>query len=74
MPVEYVVDCELMPLTLDGRRLVLPYGTAEHVHERLIRCEGCDYLQEGSSYCKLWHKSGLGGRHFCSYASPKATQ
>ena len=74
MSAEYVVDCELMPLTMDGRRLVLPYGTAGHVHERLIRCRDCDYLLRGTHHCRLWHKDGLGGSHFCSYASPKASQ
>lgn len=70
MMLEYIVDCELRPLFLDGRQLVAPYTTAHHVHEQIIRCKEGHFGSTGG-YCKLWHKYGLGGSHFCSYGTPK---
>lgn len=35
----------------------------------VTRCKDCDYCN--GNYCNLWHKYGLGGDHFCSYASKR---
>lgn len=69
--LEYIVDCELRPLFLDGRQLVAPYTTAHHVHERLIRCKDCRY-GTSNDYCMYWRNFGFGGNHFCSYGKPRA--
>ncbi len=44
--LEYVVDCELRPLKLDGVQLVAPHTTAHHVHEKIIRCRDCGHCHE----------------------------
>ena len=52
---EYVVDCEHVPYG-DGMTLVLPISVNGHVHERLIRCQDCDYCsQTQPHYCRSWH-------------------
>ena len=73
--LEYIVDCELRPLELDGRQLVAPYTTARHVHERLIRCRDCDWCHKTGTtlVCKQrtehYFRTHLQG--FCDRARPK---
>lgn len=74
--LEYVVDCELRLLRLDGRQLVAPYVTARHVHERIVRCRDCAHCDVMGG---AWFVCCLRGEHrfrveaegFCSSGVPR---
>ena len=74
--LEYIVDCELRPIRLDGRRLVAPYTTASHVHEQIIRCRDCDLCKQRGTMlvCELReeHHFRTHAMGFCDRAKPKA--
>lgn len=68
---EYIVDCEHVPYG-KGMVMVLPVSISSHVHERLIRCEDCDYCSiTVPHYCRSWHVDVFDLKGFCHRAQPR---
>lgn len=69
---EYIVDCKHLPYG-EGKALILPYGTAPHVRERIIRCRDCRLYDAENGICTYWmvniRMPNPDG--FCSLAEPK---
>lgn len=69
--IECIVECEEVALP-DGRTLILPYTTAPHVHERIVRCRDCCFAAQYADrpipgYCRKHGKAIWDFAHHCPY-------